>query len=64
MFEPDDVVDFVDSTNADLVRGISEQFRLARRTNWETIRRRTRFLVAARVLLAVQIGPWSSLVLT
>jgi hypothetical protein len=63
-FEPDDVVDFEESPDAGRVRAIRDQFTLARLTNWETIRRRNRFLVAASVLLAAQIGLWSSLVLT
>jgi hypothetical protein len=55
---------FEESPDAARVRAIRDPFILARLTNWETICRRNGFLVAARVLLAAQIGFWSSLVLT
>ena len=39
------------------------KFRLARKGNWNTIDRRTRYLELAGVLLAVQIGLWAAVVL-
>jgi hypothetical protein len=63
VFDPEDVVTFVQSTDAAQVAQISQQFTLARGTNWATLARRTRFLIAASVLLALQIGLWSALVL-
>jgi hypothetical protein len=63
VFDPDDVVTFVQSTDTAQVAEISQQFILARSTNWATLAGRTKFLIAASVLLAMQIGLWSALVL-
>ena len=63
VFDPDDVVTFVYSSDSALVADVSQQFRLARSTTWATLARRTRFLIAASVLLTAQIGLWSALVL-
>lgn len=62
-FDLGDVVDYITSTDVGRVTKISEKFELARKTNWETIDRRTDFLQIASVLLAVQIIIWSCLVL-
>jgi len=63
-FKPDDVAAYVEGTDSSRVDNVSKQFRLSRKTNWETIKRRTRFLMCAGMLLAVQVGLWSWLALS
>jgi DNA segregation ATPase FtsK/SpoIIIE-like protein len=62
-FDPEEVVGYLNSRNIATVSKINEKFAVARKTNWKTIDRRTTFLEAASVLLAVQIILWSCLAL-
>jgi hypothetical protein len=62
-FELQDVVAFVESTDAARAERVAEMFELARKVNYLTIARRSKLLEAAGVLLAVQIGLWSWLIL-
>lgn len=62
-FDIEDVIVYLESRHGGEVFMINRKFELARATNWETISRRTEFLQAASVLLAVQIILWSCLVL-
>ena len=59
-----EVLDFINVTDkASWGRMMDETFGLARRTNHETIDRRTNYLEWASVLLAVQIVLWAMLIL-
>jgi hypothetical protein len=62
-FELQDVIAFVESADAARAERVAEVFELARKVNYRTIARRSKFLEAAGVLLAAQIGLWSWLVL-
>lgn len=62
-FDLADVLSFMESRDdTSWQRGI-EMFETARKANWATIDRRTFYLEAAGVFLAVQIGLWAAVVL-
>ena len=63
-FDLNDVVDFVESAGTVRVGAVRNKFEIARKVNYRTIARRTRFFEWACVLLAVQIVFWSWLILT
>lgn len=60
-FDPYDVLGFLQSTDEASFDRMMELCRLARRSNYRTIDRRTTYFEAACVLLLLQIGLWSAL---
>jgi hypothetical protein len=63
-FNAGKVADFLHCADMVKVNDISAEFARASKTNWRTIARLSRYLVAASVLLGVQIVLWAILVLS